>query len=46
MKFSRAGVLFLVTVREKGGRGGVEAEGWRIGKQSISKVHPLDQYRI
>ena len=30
----------------EGGRGGVEAEGWRIGKQSISKVHPLDQYRI
>ena len=48
MKFSRAGVLFLVTVRENGGGkgGGGVGEGWRIGKQSISKVHPLDQYRI
>ena len=41
MKFSRAGVLFLVTVRENGGgKGGGVGEGWRIGKQSISKVHP------
>ena len=44
MKFSRAGVFLLVTVREngggKGGVGGGVGEGWRIGKQSISKVHP------